>query len=360
MKKLICYILIISNLFIFGGCGKKKVEQPQINNNNFDIRMAVNVVDTYMLALMRDDYVGSKKYLIKDLMENSKNRNSSELKILEYKVDDVQEIGKYGVVKVKVVKGRDDQPFSSLEEYVINVVKDSNDYKISEISSNVLKEAFVKLKGIRLKNNNDVKTNLVISSNGIPKYAFSKDDKSNVQKLKVPNSSFSRLTLAYGGKTLAVATSDNNHKNSFCCVVQIEDTKETQGKQEKENSIENEKEMGEDVIEKPIGKQVVPIDILENSTIEFMVFSLDEKYVLIQYKKNNRECIRVYRVDSGDIIPIKLEDNYPVDKVDVKFSSFDKESLNYQVTPKDRKDTSCDKIVGKWQLNLNDFKIKKL
>src|SRR3712207_8328294 len=83
--------------------------------------------------------------------------------------------------------------------------------------------------------------------------------------------------------------------------------------------------------EKPVGKEIVALDILKDSKIEYMVFSKDEKLIAVQYDTNNKsKNIRIYYVNSGDLIPYIFEENYPIDKVNVKFVSFGYNVLNYE------------------------------
>ena len=41
------------------------------------------------------------------------------------------------------------------------------------------------------------------------------------------------------------------------------------------------------------------------------------------------------------MIPINFEEKYPLDKVEIVFSSYDKETLNYEVVPKKSGDKKC-------------------
>ena len=66
-----------------------------------------------------------------------------------------------------------------------------------------------------------------------------------------------------------------------------------------------------------------------------MTFSLDEKFLLVQYiKENMGKYIRVYKVDNGDMIPVNFEKDYPIEKVQIVFSSFGEDTMTYEVIPK--------------------------
>ena len=120
---------------------------------------------------------------------------------------------------------------------------------------------------------------------------------------------------------------------------------------------------GSDVMakEKPIGKELIPIDLLLNCKVEFMTFSLDEKFLLVQYNKENTgKYIRVYKVDNGDMIPVDFEKDYPIDKVQIIFSSFGEDNMTYEVIPKSNGNSSETDIIGKWKLDLKRFYVNKL
>lgn len=82
---------------------------------------------------------------------------------------------------------------------------------------------------------------------------------------------------------------------------------------------------------------------------------------MAQYTNANiGHCIRLYKANSGDIVDYKFEEKFPLDKVDVVFSSFDEDILNFDVTPKNNSSESLSKLTGKWKLSLKNFKAVKM
>jgi len=112
--------------------------------------------------------------------------------------------------------------------------------------------------------------------------------------------------------------------------------------------------------ESPIGKEVVVIDYLRDTMVNRMVFSQDEKFLLLQYKDNTGDKIGLYEADNGELVSFDFSANYPLDMVDIYFSSFGKDVLNYDIIPKSNANEDGKKLRGKWQLSLKDFKAKKL
>lgn len=359
ISKIIIVIMLVfvSNLLI--SCSKNKSETKD-STSDFDIKTAGNVVDTYMKYLMKDDLENSKKLYSKELLKDSASQENKNLRILGYNVSEINEIGKAGLFKVKVSRSDINNTFASIDEYSVKIAKENTDYKIKETNNTVQKEAFADGNQIRLKSKNNTNTNLVIDMEGLPTYVFPKDDKSNIDKIKVPKSKFGIINFGYSGENLAICSYD---KDAFIGVIKIDETLAVQGEDQKQDEGGDKQKQGgtSNAREKPIGKEVTSIDVLKDSKVEFINFSPSEKFIGVQYTKPSLgRCIRVYKIEGGDIIPFKFEEKYPMNKVNIVFSSYDKENLNFDVIPKVEGDKSASNVIGKWQLNMKDFKAKKI
>lgn len=364
-------VIIVAILLVHGilaGCGSSKKEESKESSESFDMKAATNVTDTYMKYLTKEDIENSRKFYSKDLLKNAVSQENKSLRIFGYNLTDTSEVGKLGIFKMRVARADIIKPFASLDEYSIKIIKEGSDYKISETNNTVQKEAFIEGNKIRLRNKNNVNTNLIVDIGSIPNYTFSKNDKSNIDKIQVPKTKFSMINFSYGGESLAIATED---KDSYIAIVKIDESLAVQsGKEDQEKGgkggdtgaggAEGGGKAGGQ--EKPIGKEITSVDLLRDSKIEFMSFSPEEKHITVQYttKPGIGHCLRVYKIDGGDLIPFKFEEKYPLDKVEVMFSSYDKETLNFDVVPKKSGDKSITDITGKWQLSLKDFKAKKM
>lgn len=359
---IIIVLALTSN--ILWGCSKKKQEAKE-SNETFDMKAASNVADTYMKYLMKDDIENIKKFYSKKISKSSPNQESKNLKILGYDQSETSEIGKSGLFKMRVTRADLNNPFASLDEYSLKIKKEGSDYKIDETNNIVQKEAFIQNNQIRLRNKSNVDTSLVIDTNGLPNYTLAKDDKANINKLSVPRSKYGVITFSYSGDNLAISTFE---KDSYIALIKLEEAMAVQGDADKGGEGDKEggggdqqKGGGGKGKEKPIGKEITSLDLIKDAKVEFMTFAPAEKFVAVQYSKPGLgRCIRVYKSDGGDMIPFKFEEKYPMDKVDVVFSSYDKENLNFDVIPKKAEDKSAADVIGKWQLSLKDFKQKKL
>lgn len=365
VSRAVIILLVIITCGMLLACGANKKEESKETSESFDMKAATNVTDTYMKYLTKEDIENSKKFYSKDLLKSTVSEKNNNLKIFGYNLTDTSEVGKSGVFKLKVARADITKPFASLDEYSIKIVKEESEYKISETNNTVQKEAFIQGNQIRLRNKNNVNTNLIIDIASMPNYAFSKDDKTNIGKIQVPKTKFSLINFSYGGENLAIATED---KDSYVAIVKIDESLAVQsdkgegdqggGGGSKENQGGGQ---GDKAKEKPIGKEITSVDLLKDSKIEFMTFSPEEKNLTVQYTKPGiGHCLRVYKLEGGDLIPFKFEEKYPLDKVDITFSSYDKETLNFDVVPKKSGDKTITDITGKWQLSLKDFKAKKM
>lgn len=362
--RIIVMLFIICSFTIIG-CNQKKTEEAKETNQNFDMKAASNVSDTYMKYLVKGDIENVKKFYSKDLLKGDIREENKNLKILGYSLFDTSEVGKSGIFKMRVSRADLNKPFTTLDEYSIKVKKENNDYKIDETNNTVQKEAFIENNQIRMRSKNNVNANLVMDIKTMPNYAFSKDDKANIDKISVPKSKFGIINFSYSGDNLAVSTQD---KDSYIGIIKIDESLAVQGKDEggggegnKSDQQGQQKEGAGKAKEKPIGKEIVTLDLLKDSSIEFMTFSSDEKFLAVQYSKPDiGHCIRVYKSDGGDLIEFKFEEKYPLDKVNIIFSSFDKEILNFDVIPKKEGDKSASDVIGKWKLNMKDFKAVKM
>lgn len=370
MKQKRFLIIVLMFILVFSSsCGKL---QKDVNENaqqniekNFDINAAKNVVDLYLNYLIKEDYKNAMKYYSKEMMNKKMDIKNTPLKVKGYNIEDINQVGKGGVFKLKVARTNLSEPFATLDECIIKINKEDENYKIVDIKNNTEGEAFIQRNKIRVRKESSADTNLLIDLSAIPQYSFPKDDKLAMNKLIVPKKNFGAMAFSYSGNSVAISTYDNN---SFAGIVKLDESKSVQGQENgggtgegNQGQQQGEESKGEMAKEQPLGKEIIELDILIDSKIEYMTFSQDEKFILLQYSKDkNKRSIRIYNADSGEIIPFKFEEKFPLDKVQVIFSSFDEKSVNVRVVPVDDKDKNLKSLIGNWQLDLKDYKCKKV
>ncbi|MFD3155524.1 hypothetical protein ACFIJ5_01375 [Haloimpatiens sp. FM7330] len=353
-------VIIVLCTFTFCSCKKNEMQVPKLNNT-FDIVAASNIMDSYMKYLMKGDFESVKKICSSNIVKEQTSRlNKSDLSIKSYKIEEVTELGKFANFKIRVMSIGESKPYTLLEEYSVNVIKEKDGYKISEIKTSIQKEAFVEYDEIRIRDKNNVETKLVLSIQDIPKYIFPQDDSLNTYKQIIPMKKFGKISLSFDGMKLTVSTTDN--KRSYAGMVKIDETLAVQGKESEGGEGEGASKVPmKGIREKPIGKEITGLDLIEGCYVNYMVFSQDEKFIVMQYTKDdNTKCIRVYQTNDGKLIPVKFEKSYPLDKVNVVLLSCDEDVMNFEVVPKGNMNGENKDLIGKWQMNFETFKIKKI
>ncbi|NFD77739.1 head-tail adaptor protein [Clostridium botulinum] len=368
-KKIIIFLIFTTTISLFG-CKKNK-EDTKVTND-FDIKIATNLLNSYMESLIEENMEGAQKLYSKKLKKDKIKKENKDVKIKGYTTEDINEVGKSALFIAKVVSVNVKEPYTSVEEYKIRVIKEENEYKIDEVNISMDKEAFTKNNRIRYRNKNNVKTELIIKPSTLPDYSYAKDDKANIEKLTVPKKNIGPMSLSYSENFIAISTYD---KNSYIGIITIDESKAVQGGQDQGDQGGQGEQGGagggetgqkatdimEEIGEKPIGKEISSLDLLKGSKIDFMVFSPDEKFIAVQYETSDKtKNTRIYQADSADIIPFKMEDKFPLNKVNVTLSSFATDSIIFNVSSKERNDKNLTEFIGKWQLDLKEFKVKKM
>ncbi|HEY5560476.1 MAG TPA: hypothetical protein VIK72_01735 [Clostridiaceae bacterium] len=369
MKKILTLGIIVSFVILLYSC--KNNASITNNENDFDINTASNVVDNYMNLLIKEDYDAARSFYSAKLSKNEKALPITELKFIGYTVEEESQVGKNGFFKLRVSRTNFTEPNASLEIYSMKLIKDAGEYKIDEVKAEQEKEVFLLDGGIRIRNKDSIKTNLVFDKFNLPQYVYAKTDGAKVFKILLDITNFGMLLPSYKGDSVAIATYG---KDSFIGVVKIDESMMTQGTatdgqsssqgggSQGSGSSGSSGDSGSSLPakESPIGKEVVVIDYLRDTKVTRMIFSQDEKFLLLQYKDNIGSKIGLYRADNGELASFDFNASYPLDMVDIYFSSFGKDVLNYDIIPKSNANADGQKLRGKWQLSLKDFKAKKL
>lgn len=365
-KNVFIYVTVI--FLICGtltGC-KSNTQNNSDLKETFDMKAASNVIETYMNYITKGQTENAEKLYSKDLLTSPVKSENEDLKIFGYNLADSNQVGKSAIFTLNVSRTYINKPFASLDQYSIKVTKEGQEYKISEIKSIIQEEVFIYKNKIRMKSKDKANTDLVMSFKSFPGYVFSKDDKANINKQPVPRHNIGIMNLSYEGDELAITTYD---KNCYIGIINIDQSLAVQGGengqgQGQSNGDDASMEDGSDsngILEIPIGQEIVTLDLLQDSKVDLVEFSKDEKFLAVQYSNAKvHNCIRMYRVDGGDMIDYKFEEKFPLDKVDVVFSSFDEDILNFDVIAKKDQDPSLSNIVGKWQMDLKNFETVRM
>ena len=366
MKRYTDYILVAMLGVLLIGCGKKAAENVK-EKDNFNLKSANAVVESYLDSISAEKYEDASKVLVEKIKSDTKELKPNDLKIKGYKIEEMNESAGEGNFRIKVAKSNAVEPEAQIVEYRMKVIKDGIDYKISEVNTANFKEVYTELDEIRLRKENEVETYLLTNFAGLPKYAYSKDDNAKMKSQEVPNTKYGMMALNYTGDIIVITTMG---EGTYLGMLGFDELVETQGGAEKGggqggkgggNGGTSGGEQGGKLKlmkEKPIGKAFISCDIIANGKIENIVFSQDEKLLAVQYTKNNEKSIKVYEIATAELIKVNFAEEYPLNKVDVLYSSFEKDKLLYKVVPKDPKEKE-NEYVGDWELDLKTFKMSK-
>lgn len=342
------------------GC-KSSDKGGQENKQDFNTSIATNIVEIYMNMLQKGEFDGVKKYYAKDILEKQKETGSSmQLITTGWVIDDISEVGSSALYKIKVSKSATDKPVSTLDKLSIKVIKEEGEYKIKDINVIPEKEVFNEMANLRIRNKNEVKTSLLIDMVGLPGYVYQKDDAGKLSKISIPRDKFSMASISYGGSRVAVTSYD---KGSYLGIIKVEESVGAQGNEQGGGGGQS--SGGSDgqstSRETPVGKEINSIDYIKDARIYFTAFSKDEKFILAQYETNDKGLyLRCYNVDSSELINVKLTETFEPEKFNLVFSSFDKDALNIEAKERVPLKNDDRSKIGKWQISLKDFKIKKL
>lgn len=362
MKKYVKYLVcIIVSACMLVSC-KSSEQGSQENKQDFNTSIATNIVEMYMGMLQKGEYDGLKKYYAKDIAEKQKESGgSADLVMTGWVIDDISEVGSSALYKVKVTKSSNDKPIATLDKLNIKVIKEDGEYKIKDIGVSPEKEVFNEGSNLRIRNKNEVKTGLLIDIAGLPGYVYQKDDAGKINKTPTPKQQFSIATMSYGGSKVAVTSCD---KGSYLGIIKVEESMGAQGKESGGGAAgqgSGGNETTNTARETPVGKEISSIDYIKDSKIYFVAFSKNEKFILAQYETADKGIyLRCYNVDSSEMINVKLTETFEPEKFNLIFSSFDKDVLNIEVKDRVPLKSEDRNKIGKWQISLKDFKIKKL
>lgn len=362
MRRTLYFILVILMSVMVISCKGNdiKKESNEKQGDKFNSKIATQTVKNYLEAISKGDINTAKKLSIEKMWDKSLEFISSDINISGYRLEDTNELKESLLIKVKVSRVSNKDSRANLDSYSIKVIKeDTEDYKISDINVTTEKEAFYEEGEIRIRNKDNVKTNLLIDKSGIPQYGFSKNDKGSMMKISIPKTNFGVIAFSFSGERIAVTTYD---KDSFVSIIKLDDSLMVQGGNSNEQGgggNGGDKEANKvKVRETPVGKEILSLDILKDTMIKNLCFSLDEKYFMTQYEIRDKGTgVRVYDVDKGNLLEVDLEKEFPIEEFSVTFYSFDKDGMIFDVGAKESKDREKE---GRWKLEFKDMKLTKM
>ena len=275
-------LILIINLFV--GCSninEKKEEKLDL----FDVFKGKDLAINYLINIRNGDISSAVNNCESEILESNINLSEGVSNITGFQLNRAIANSQFAYYIFNVIRDSNIEPKSDLEEYIIKVNRNDDNYIISDIKSKSQRELYIKNNAIRIIGEKGGKSSLVISLNNIPKDTYLRENKIMLYKEKVPNNSFGKVVLGFTGKKIAISAIDD--KNSYICIAYIDDTLMKSGSDIVDLNNNSSLALSEglqEALEKPVTSKVVSVDLLNNCKIDDFIFSKEDDNLAVNYK----------------------------------------------------------------------------
>ncbi len=349
-------LILIINLFV--GCSninEKKEEKLDL----FDVFKGKDLAINYLINIRNGDISSAVNNCESEILESNINLSEGVSNITGFQLNRAIANSQFAYYIFNVIRDSNIEPKSDLEEYIIKVNRNDDNYIISDIKSKSQRELYIKNNAIRIIGEKGGKSSLVISLNNIPKDTYLRENKIMLYKEKVPNNSFGRVVLGFTGKKIAISAIDD--KNSYICIAYIDDTLMKSGSDIVDlnnNSSVALSEGLQEALEKPVTSKVVSVDLLNNCKIDDFIFSKEDDNLAVNYKnEKGLNRLNIYKAEDGEAINTKFKDIFNEYIYNIKAEYFVDNKVIFDVF---KSDESIDEMTGKYSLDLTNEEMIKL
>lgn len=349
-------LILIINLFV--GCSninEKKEEKLDL----FDVFKGKDLAINYLINIRNGDISSAVNNCESEILESNINLSEGVSNITGFQLNRAIANSQFAYYIFNVIRDSNIEPKSDLEEYIIKVNRNDDNYIISDIKSKSQRELYIKNNAIRIIGEKGGKSSLVISLNNIPKDTYLRENKIMLYKEKVPNNSFGKVVLGFTGKKIAISAIDD--KNSYICIAYIDDTLMKSGSDIVDlnnNSSSALSEGLQEALEKPVTSKVVSVDLLNNCKIDDFIFSKEDDNLAVNYKnEKGLNRLNIYKAEDGEAINTKFKDIFNEYIYNIKADYFVDNKVIFDVF---KSDQSIDEMTGKYSLDLNNEEMIKL
>ena len=349
-------LILIINLFV--GCSninEKKEEKLDL----FDVFKGKDLAINYLINIRNGDISSAVNNCESEILESNINLSEGVSNITGFQLNRAIANSQFAYYIFNVIRDSNIEPKSDLEEYIIKVNRNDDNYIISDIKSKSQRELYIKNNAIRIIGEKGGKSSLVISLNNIPKDTYLKENKIMLYKEKVPNNSFGKVVLGFTGKKIAISAIDD--KNSYICIAYIDDTLMKSGSDLVDlnnNSSSALSEGLQEALEKPVTSKVVSVDLLNNCKIDDFIFSKEDDNLAVNYKnEKGLNRLNIYKAEDGEAINTKFKDIFNEYIYNIKADYFVDNKVIFDVF---KSDQSIDEMTGKYSLDLTNEEMIKL
>ena len=349
-------LILIINLFV--GCSninEKKEEKLDL----FDVFKGKDLAINYLINIRNGDISSAVNNCESEILESNINLSEGVSNITGFQLNRAIANSQFAYYIFNVIRDSNIEPKSDLEEYIIKVNRNDDNYIISDIKSKSQRELYIKNNAIRIIGEKGGKSSLVISLNNIPKDTYLRENKIMLYKEKVPNNSFGKVVLGFTGKKIAISAIDD--KNSYICIAYIDDTLMKSGSDIVDlnnNSSSALSEGLQEALEKPVTSKVVSVDLLNNCKIDDFIFSKEDDNLAVNYKnEKGLNRLNIYKAEDGEAINTKFKDIFNEYIYNIKAEYFVDNKVIFDVF---KSDESIDEMTGKYSLDLTNEEMIKL
>ena len=349
-------LILIINLFV--GCSninEKKEEKLDL----FDVFKGKDLAINYLINIRNGDISSAVNNCESEILESNINLSEGVSNITGFQLNRAIANSQFAYYIFNVIRDSNIEPKSDLEEYIIKVNRNDDNYIISDIKSKSQRELYIKNNAIRIIGEKGGKSSLVISLNNIPKDTYLRENKIMLYKEKVPNNSFGKVVLGFTGKKIAISAIDD--KNSYICIAYIDDTLMKSGRDILDlnnNSSSALSEGLQEALEKPVTSKVVSVDLLNNCKIDDFIFSKEDDNLAVNYKnEKGLNRLNIYKAEDGEAINTKFKDIFNEYIYNIKAEYFVDNKVIFDVF---KSDQSIDEMTGKYSLDLTNEEMIKL
>ncbi|MBU3137543.1 hypothetical protein KPL39_14850 [Clostridium gasigenes] len=356
-KFLINVVLILLNVLMFTGCKNVNNKKPQVNI--FNPTTAMDIAKSYLENISKGELTKANDLCIKELLNENKVISTGTSKIVAYNVDNLIESTNSVYVVFNVLRSSNTQPKCDLDSFAIKVDKLEDDYKITEVKAVNKKQVFVKNNGLRITENGAGDSQLIVSLNNMPKDVYPRENKVMLYKEIVPLDEFGTISLSYTGQKIAISTVSK--ENIFIAIGYLDEGKVVQGSIAGQSSNEagSSQELQE-LLDKPIVKKVVPVDLLKDVKIQNFIFSQEEDELIVEYiEKSGVKRIKIYKTEDGTIANTKIDTMFSAEKYNVVLDGLDKKAIYINVSAIEGKDSINKELLGTYKLDLEKLEMTK-
>lgn len=349
-------LILIINLFV--GCSninEKKEEKLDL----FDVFKGKDLAINYLINIRNGDISSAVNNCESEILESNINLSEGVSNITGFQLNRAIANSQFAYYIFNVIRDSNIEPKSDLEEYIIKVNRNDDNYIISDIKSKSQRELYIKNNAIRIIGEKGGKSSLVISLNNIPKDTYLRENKIMIYKEKVPNNSFGKVVLGFTGKKIAISAIDD--KNSYICIAYIDDTLMKSGSDIVDLNNNSSLALSEglqEALEKPVTSKVVSVDLLNNCKIDDFIFSKEDDNLAVNYKnEKGLNRLNIYKAEDGEAINTKFKDIFNEYIYNIKADYFVDNKVIFDVF---KSDQSIDEMTGKYSLDLTNEEMIKL